>query len=165
MTVEEQIIYTLNEASHSLLLLKDNFCLIGSAALSLSGIKLDEISDLDILVSDRDADLLMAEWGNRLIKEHPTTDNELFCSKFSRYKFSLLDIEIMGELKVSNKGIWERLEIKDSESIAVGNVEIKIPTLDEQKRILQLFGRGKDKKRIKLIDNFFLIRIKSGNKP
>ena len=152
MTVEERIIFTLKEASHSLRLLKDNFYLIGSAALSLSGIKLDEISDIDILVSDRDAGFLLAEWGNRLIIEHTTKDDELFKSKFARYKFSFLDIEIMGELKVYNKGVWERLEIKDIESIAVGNFEIKIPTLDEQKRILQLFGRVKDKKRIKFID-------------
>jgi len=152
MTVEEKIFYTMKEASHSLLLLKDNFYLIGSAALSLSGVKLDKIYDVDILVSDSDADFLRTEWGHRLIKEHITTDDELFSSKFARYKFSLLDIEIMGELKVNKQGIWERLEISACESLTVGNFEIKIPTLDEQKRILQLFGREKDKKRIKLID-------------
>jgi len=152
MTIEEKIFYTLKEASHSLLLLKDNFYLIGSAALNLSGVNLDEMYDIDILVSDRDADFLRAEWRNRLIKENITTDDELFSSKFARYKFSVLDIEIMGDLKVNKKGIWERLEITENESITVGNFEIKIPTLDEQKRILQLFGREKDKKRIKLID-------------
>jgi len=156
MTIEEKIIYTLKEASHALLLLKDNFYLIGSAALSLSGVKLDKMYDIDILVSDRDADFLKAEWGNQLINEIITTDDELFYSKFARYKFSVLDIEIMGDLKVNKKGIWERLEISENESITVGNFEIKIPTLAEQKRILQLFGREKDKKRIKLIDKQFL---------
>jgi len=155
MTIEEKIIYTLKEASHSLLLLKDNFYLIGSAALSLSGVKLDKMYDTDILVSDRDADFLRAEWGNRLFKENITMDDELFFSKFARYKFSVLDIEIMGDLKVNKKGIWERLKITENESIAVGNFEIKIPTLFEQKRILQLFGREKDRKRIKLIDKQF----------
>jgi hypothetical protein len=155
MTIEEKIICTLKEASHSLLLLKDNFYLIGSAALSLSGVKLDELYDIDILVSDRDADFLRAEWGNQLINGNITTDDELFSSKFARYKFSILYIEIMGDLKVNKRGIWERLEITENESIAVGNFEVKIPTLDEQKRILQLFGREKDKKRIKLIDKHF----------
>ncbi len=152
MTIEEKIFYTLEEASHSLLLLKDNFYLIGSAALNLSGFELDKMYDIDILVSDRDADFLREEWGNRLTKEHITSDDKLFSSKFARYKFSVLDIEIMGDLKVNKKGIWERLEITENESIAVGNFEIKIPTLNEQKRIFQLFGREKDKKRIKLID-------------
>ena len=133
-------------------LLKDNFYLIGSAALSLSGIKLDKISDIDILVSDRDADFLMAAWENRLMKEHTTKDDDLFYSKFARYKFPFLDIEMMGELKVNIHGIWERVEIKENESIALEGLEIRVPTLSEQKRILQLFGREKDKKRIKLID-------------
>ena len=152
MTIKEKIFYTLEEASHSLHLLKDNFYLIGSAALILSGFELDKMYDIDILVSDRDADFLREEWGNQLIKDHITSDDKLFSSKFARYKFSVLDIEIMGELKVNKNGIWERLEITENESIADGNFQIKIPTLNEQNRILQLFGREKDKKRIKLIE-------------
>ena len=60
MTVEEKISYTLEESFSSLQLVRDNFCLIGSAALFLSGIKIDEIYDIDILVSNRDADFLAA---------------------------------------------------------------------------------------------------------
>jgi len=152
MTVDEKIFYTLKEAFPSLKLMRDDFYLIGSAALILSGIKIENIYDLDILVSDRDADFLMVEWGNRLIIEHVTKDNELFSSKFARYKFSELDIEILGELKVNKVGVWERLEISDSQSITIDDFEIKTPTLNEQKRILQLFGRKKDKDRLKLID-------------
>jgi len=152
MTIEEKIFYTIREAFPSLLMLKDNFYLIGSAALNLAGVKLDRIYDLDILVSERDADFLKAEWENRILKEHITTDDQLFSSKFARYKFSVLDIEILGELKVNRNGNWNRLEITENKPIAFGNFEIKIPTLKEQKRILQLFGRVKDKERIKLID-------------
>jgi hypothetical protein len=152
MTVDEKIFHTLKEAFPSLKLMKDDFYLIGSAALILSGIKIENIYDLDILVSDRDADFLMAEWGNRRIIEHAPKDNELFSSKFARYKFSELDIEILGELKVNKMGIWEKLEISDSQSITIDDFEIKTPTLNEQKRILQLFGRKKDKDRLKLID-------------
>ncbi|MBK8625500.1 MAG: hypothetical protein IPN86_08050 [Saprospiraceae bacterium] len=153
MTIVEKIFYTLNEASKSLLQLNDNFYLIGSSALALTGIELDKMYDLDILVSERDAEFLKEEWHNKLLKAHITSDNRLFSSKFARYKFSVLDIEIMGDLKVFNKERWQRLEIATTESILVGNVEIKFPTLNEQKRILQLFGREKDKQRIKLIDN------------
>lgn len=153
MTIVEKIFYTLNEASKSLLQLNANFYLIGSSALALTGIELDKMYDLDILVSERDAEFLKEEWHNKLLKAHITSDNRLFSSKFARYKFSVLDIEIMGDLKVFNKERWQRLEIATTESILVGNVEIKFPTLNEQKRILQLFGREKDKQRIKLIDN------------
>ena len=161
MTIEEKISYTLGEASHSLRLLKDSFYIIGSAALSISGFKLDEMHDIDILVSARDADFLGKEWGNRFIKGNITKDDELFASKFTRYKFSVLDIEIMGELKVNKNGIWERLEITECKSIDKGGFEIKIPTLEEQKRILQLFGRVKDMQRLKLIDKQLFDQSKS----
>jgi hypothetical protein len=161
MTIDEKISYTLDEASHSLQLLQDNFYIIGSAALSLTGTKLDEMNDIDILTSTRDAVFLGKEWGNRFIEGNTMKDDELFLSKFARYKFSVLDIEIMGELKVNKNGIWERLKITECESIATGGFEIKIPTLEEQKRILQLFGRVKDMQRIKLIDKQLFDQSKS----
>jgi hypothetical protein len=165
MTIEEKIIFTLQEASYSLLLLKDNFYVIGSAALNLSGVELDKMYDIDILVSGRDADFLKVEWGSRAIKEHIPSDDKLFSSKFARYKFSVLHIEIMGDLKVNKKEIWENLKVNENKSMVVGNVEIKIPTLNEQKRILQLFGRQKDKKRIKLIDKQLIEEYKINGLP
>ena len=156
MTVEEKITCTLAEAFPALQLLRDNFHLIGSAALFLSGIRMDEIYDIDILVSERDADFLSVEWENRLIKEHVTTNDELFSSKFARYRFSFLDIEIMGDLKVNIRGIWQPLEITENESVTTEIHEIRVPTLEKQKKILQLFGREKDKQRIKLIDKQLL---------
>ena len=156
MTVEEKISYTLEESFSSLQLVRDNFCLIGSAALFLSGIKIDEIYDIDILVSNRDADFLAVEWRNRLMTAHVTTNDELFSSNFARYKFSVLDIEIMSDLKVNKKGIWQQLEITDKMSVPIGNFKIIIPTLEHQRSILQFFGREKDHQRIKLIDKHLL---------
>jgi len=153
MTIEEKISYTLVEASHSLQLLKDNYYIIGSAALSLSGTKLDEMHDIDLLASTRDAIFLRKEWANRFIEGNTAKDNELFTSEFARYKFSVLDIEIMGDLNVYKNGIWVRLEITESETVDEGGFEIQIPTLEEQKRILRLFGRQKDMQRLKLIDS------------
>ena len=152
MTVEENIAFTLKEASQTLQFLKDDFHLIGSAALILSGIKIDKINDLDILTSDRDSDYLQAAWGSRRINEGISTDVNRFSSKFASYKFPVFDIEIMGALHVNRNGIWERLQVTEDSIIVVGGFEIKIPTLREQKRILQLFNREKDLERIKLID-------------
>lgn len=155
MTVEEKIAFTLKEASQTLQFLKDDFHLIGSAALILSGIKIDKINDLDILTSDRDSDYLQAAWGSRRINEGISTDANRFSSKFASYKFPVLDIEIMGALQVNRNGIWERLQVTEDRIIVTGGFEIKIPTLREQKRILQLFNREKDLERIKLIDKLW----------
>ena len=147
----EKIHTTLHEALPSLNLLKDDFFIIGSAALTLSGINAGEISDLDILTSKEDAFKLKSEWKSRHIAYPHTIDNHLFHSEFSRYKFSTLDIEIMGNLKINTQGEWQKLLVKEWTTFNIDYLNIKIPTLNEQKRILNLFGRTKDKERIKLI--------------
>ena len=144
MTNREKIIQTLKEALPTLKNLKDNFYIIGSTALLLSDIKIDNISDIDILTTENDAEFLRTEWENRIIKNHILIDSELFSSKFSRNRFSVLDIEILGGLKINIQGQWTKLEILEYKTVTIDNFEIKIPTLKEQKRILSLFGRKKD---------------------
>ena len=144
MTNKEKIIQTLKEALPTLKNLKDNFYIIGSTALLLSDIKIDNISDIDILTTENDAEFLRTEWENRIIKNHVLIDSELFSSKFSRNRFSVLDIEILGGLKINIKGEWTKLEIFEYITVTIDNFDIKIPTLKEQKRILSLFGRKKD---------------------
>ncbi len=144
MTNKEKIIQTLKEALPTLKNLKDNFYIIGSTALLLSDIKIDNISDIDILTTENDAEFLRTEWESRIIKNHILIDSELFSSKFSRNRFSVLDIEILGGLKINIQGQWTKLEILEYKTVTIDNFEIKIPTLKEQKRILSLFGRKKD---------------------
>ena len=144
MTNREKIIQTLKEALPTLKNLKDNFYIIGSTALLLSDIKIDNISDIDILTTENDAEFLRTEWKNRIVKDHILIDSELFSSKFSRNRFSVLDIEILGGLKINIQGQWTKLEILEYKTVTIDNFEIKIPTLKEQKRILNLFGRKKD---------------------
>lgn len=53
---------------------------------------------------------------------------------------------------MKKNGIWQNVHISDFCEVPIGNMVVKIPTLDEQKRLLLLFGRDKDLKRIRLFD-------------
>ena len=46
--------------------------------------------------------------------------------------------------------------LKEYKEIFIGNLIIKIPTIEEQKRILSLFGREKDLKRILILNHYLL---------
>ena len=46
--------------------------------------------------------------------------------------------------------------LKTYMEIFIGNLIIKIPTIEEQKRILSLFGREKDLKRILILNHYLL---------
>ncbi|HEY5823574.1 MAG TPA: hypothetical protein VIT44_04370, partial [Cyclobacteriaceae bacterium] len=74
-----------------------------------------------------------------------------FKSNFARFQFGSLDIEVMGDLEVYSKGQWRKVVVNNFKTISLTDAQIKVPTLAEQVRILQLFGRQKDIDKIALI--------------
>ena len=151
MNLSDKIYSVLKEAYPVLKTLEDDWFIIGTSGLVLADVKLEKTSDIDILTSVRDAQKLKSAWENRRIKDFDSSDTELFRSDFSRYNFNLLDIEIIGGLKVYKSEVWIPLKIENHISISTPDFEVKIPTLEEQKRIFLLFGRDKDLQKVKLI--------------
>ena len=80
----------------------------------------------------------------------------MFRSNFARFKLPLMDIEVMGDLQIKKNDIWQSVCVKEYKEIFIGNLIIKIPTIEEQKRILSLFGREKDLKRILILNHYLL---------
>lgn len=155
MNITEKILSVIEEAYPTLKLLQNDFFIIGSSALILTGIGVGDTLDIDILTSSNDADFLRKSWKNRLLKGYkPQQNDDLFRSNFSRYNFSLLDIEILGELEVKKNNNWERLIIQDYTVISKDEIEIKLPTIKEQERILRLFGRDKDIFKLNFIEKY-----------
>lgn len=150
MTIKEKIFSALRESYPSLKQLKDHYYIIGATALILSDIEIENTNDIDILVSERDAEWLRDEWKNKKINITPDP-SLLFRSNYSRYQFSDIEIEILGSLKVNKENIWTPLVIKDFVVFETEDFQVKIPTLAEQVRILNFFGRKKDLDRLKLI--------------
>ncbi len=160
--IRTRISTVLQEAYPALSQLHDDFFIIGSSALNLCGIEVDT-ADIDILLSKRDSVFLQNAWADKHIKDHVTQNDHLFHSDLSRFNFGELDIEIMPELEVNKDGTWMPLRIHDYLTLDLDGMQIKLPTLEEQKRIFYFFGREKDLKKIKLIEEWGLA-VKSGIK-
>lgn len=150
-TIREKIYSTLREASPALLLLKDDFFIIGASALILLEINIANTFDIDILTSKRDAKELEILWSQKILDNHIPSDSDLFRSTFSRFKFCELDIEVMGGLEVNKNGAWTQLVVQDYNILSIGEIEFKVPTLEEQMKILIFFGRKKDFQKLELI--------------
>ncbi|HQQ97130.1 MAG TPA: hypothetical protein PLX35_07695 [Cyclobacteriaceae bacterium] len=151
--MKESIISVLTEASDVLRQLQDDACIIGSSALALSGIAIEQVNDLDLLVSTRDAHFLQKAWNDRGIKDYVPGQGDLFRSTFSRFRFAAMDMEVMGDLEVRKNGNWIPVIVAQHHTIVIGGLKVNIPTLDEQIRILTLFGREKDLTKVRLIEN------------
>lgn len=149
-TSKTKISHVLERAHPTLEQLEDDYFIIGASALILSGIEIDT-SDIDILVSDRDAIYLQNKWADKIIKNHIRERSDLFRSNFARFHFEELDIEIMGDLNVKNNGIWSPLYIQDYFTLNLGSMQIKLPTIEEQVRIFNLFGREKNIEKVNKI--------------
>jgi hypothetical protein len=142
--LREKIERVLSLISSDLQTLKGDYFVIGSCAMILAGLPIEKTSDLDLLVSYEDAEQLKLIWADRIIKNYFPSDTHLFMSNFGRFDFGELDVEVMGALKVFRNNEWKSLQIENYIEVALGEHKIKIPTLEEQRRILYFFGRDKD---------------------
>lgn len=152
--MKAKILSVLDEAAPALLSLKDDFFMIGASAMILSGVDIKETHDIDILTSFSDSQKLRQDWKDKIEINPTLKESHLFRSNFTRYNFNALDIEVMGELEVYKNENWSPLLIQEFEEYQTKHLSIKIPTLREQVRILQLFGREKDLKRIDMIRKY-----------
>ena len=145
-----KIISALREAKPALQVLLDDCFLIGGAALVLAGIPLPHTPDIDLVTSARDAQSLLRFWRDKVVDYQPGS-HDLFRSTFGRFRFEAMDIEVMGDLEVNQSGGWNKLQVEDYFVVETGGVMWKVATLEEQLRMLKLFGREKDLHRIDVI--------------
>jgi len=153
MVFKQKISFVLSQAYPTLNHLEDDYFLIGSSALILSGVDLTSETDIDILTSSKNAEILKVKWGTKLRENYQPADSSLFRSNFARFDFGSMDIEVMGGLLVKKGDSWNPVIIKDYLLLEDNGLSIKIPTLEEQKRILEFFGRDKDKEKLNLINS------------
>ncbi|MDQ6645936.1 MAG: hypothetical protein M3Y93_01720 [Pseudomonadota bacterium] len=116
---------------------------IGSAAARLAGAAVT-VADIDVLTSEGDAARLLHRWASHRHHDHVPADSHRFRSLFARFNFSPLPVEIMGGLEFSCAERWESVTIRHTMLVDVDGIHVRIPTLDEQIRLLNNFGRPKD---------------------
>ena len=149
MKIKERIIATIQEAIPDLILLNDPYTVITAAGMILTDIPIQNTDDIDILVSVRDELLLQQIWSKRLIKNFQTHNDHLFKSCIHRYHFNLIDIEVMANFMVQKPEGWIPVEVNESLQVQINkDFAITVPTKKEQKRLLLLFGRDKDLRRL-----------------
>ena len=122
------------------------WCLIGSAAARLLGAEVD-VADIDVLVSRADAETLATLWADRRDAAHAPADDDRFRSHFARFRFPGMPVEVMGGLELDRGEGWQAVSPGRLVLAGVQGMAVPVPALDEQIRILESFGRDKDRDR------------------
>jgi hypothetical protein len=127
----------------------DSWVVIGSSAACLAGARV-EVADLDVLTSARDARSLIDHWHGRLLAVDAPVDVDRFRSRFARFEFPL-PVEVMGDLEVAAPDGWRPVRIGEIRTVEIDGLRVPIPTVAEQIRLLEWFGRPKDARRAELL--------------
>lgn len=124
--------------------------LIGSTAARLVGAHV-EVADIDVLTSADDADRLAEHWQARREVHYEPAGAERFRSQFARFRFAGLPLEVMGGLQLHDARGWTPVLVGESMLATLDGMQIPVPRIAEQIRILESFGRPKDLQRATLL--------------
>ena len=154
MKIKDKIVQTLASMTAELLEIGPDFYIIGASAMILSDIEIGETSDIDILTTEMNSLKLQCSLKAYMEIAPETKKDGLFSSNFARFNLPLMDVEVMGNLQIKKNNVWQFVYVQEYREIFIGDLIIRIPTMEEQKRILSLFGREKDLKRILVLNQY-----------
>lgn len=130
--------------------LADPWWVFGSAGMALVGVADLSPPDIDLIVSERDARTLMAQWKAQPVVAAPSP---LFRSKiFAKALVGATPVEIMAGFECFSEGAWSPVAPATRQAIAWNGSHLYVPTAAEQARICRLFGREKDLARVALLE-------------
>lgn len=130
--------------------LADDWWVFGSAGMALAGVQGLSPPDVDLIVSERDAAVLVKAWD---AKVDPGSASPLFRSRiFAKAAVAPIPIEIMAGFELFEDGAWSPIWPSTRQVIALPAGSVFIPTAAEQAQICRRFGRPKDLARIALLD-------------
>jgi len=123
---------------------RDPWWIIGSAAMMLAGVAGVVPQDIDVLCSRQDALRLREAWRDHVDTDYRPADEARFRSAFARFVHLPMPVEVMGGLELMTEAGWQPVRVHDDMRIDIAGIAVRIPTRQEQRRILLAFGRGKD---------------------
>jgi hypothetical protein len=138
---------TLAEVARISAQLRDDWWVIGSAAIALTGINI-EVLDVDLLVSERDGRLLLDVWAAPMV----ATDNQdRFRSIHGVHTGTPIPIAIMGALEVKVEDRWAPVTPNTRDPVDLPAGRIFIPDTADQLALLLMFRRPQDLVRAEML--------------
>ena len=131
--------------------LADDWWVFGSAGMTLAGVAGLSPPDVDLIVSERDALILVAAWDARV---ELTSASSLFRSTiFAKAEIVPIPIEIMAGFEAFDGAAWSPVWPSTRIAVDVPGGRVFIPDAAEQARICRRFGRPKDLARVGLLES------------
>lgn len=127
---------------------RDNWWIIGSAAVALHGCQ-TSVADVDVLTSESDARGIATTLG---LPSAPGTPSDRFRSRiFATWTAPPLPVEFMGGLALHDGRAWIDVELSTRMPATIDGQTIYLPDRAGLAALLHRFGRPKDLARARLL--------------
>jgi len=147
MDLPQAVQTTLQETADFLSNTRDPWWILGSAAMALIGVDPGDIQDIDVLVSERDARSLMANYDLKNLADGGT---ERYRSNlFLTPNIGPVRVEVMSGYQIRTDGAWQSVAPVSRRAINIGSAVIFVPDREDQADLLKRLGRPKDLERLK----------------
>jgi len=123
--------------------------IIGSTAVALHGADPGPINDIDIPVSQKDAEMLAEKW--RCADQSNTNSNRFRSCLLLQPELNGFPVQAMAGLEFRSHGLWQALAPRTRQKIRYQSISLFVPESPEFIAVLLAFGRKKDIQRAKLL--------------
>lgn len=148
--INPQLERTLDVIARDCVGLSDPWWVFGSAGMALVGVAGLRPPDVDLIVSERDALMLIGHWGATRLAAAPSP---LFRSAiFAKAEMAGPPIEIMAGFEAHSGRAWTPVIPASRLRIGWKGGALFTPTAAEQAQIARRFGRPKDLARVALLE-------------
>ncbi len=127
---------------------EDPWWIIGSAAAHICGADIGQAADVDLVLSRRDAVMVLERWQSFGVVERPLPSDQFRSAVFGRCLVFSKPIEVMAGFEMVLDGEWCAMEPKTRVEHEVPGGALFTPSVDEQISLLSMMNRPKDASRI-----------------
>ena len=149
MTLSDPLEQTLVMVADLCATAEDPWWVIASAAVALHGAAVDDVRDVDLLMSGRDARAALVRVGVEPLAGRAT--NLFRSAVFGTWRGPPLAVEIFGDFHFAGSDSWTRVVPDTREPVAISGRTLFIPSAPELRKMLIGFGRPKDLARARLL--------------
>lgn len=149
MNISDPVLASLHAVSDVMRDALEPWWVIASAAVALHGVPLITVSDIDVLLSVRDAQRILPTLGIEL--RHGETHPHFRSEIFGIWREAALPVEFMAGFYHRQETQWLSVQPQTRKRIKIQHSNIYIPRRQELQLLLERFGRPKDIERARLL--------------
>ncbi|MEE2793947.1 MAG: hypothetical protein VX512_03820 [Pseudomonadota bacterium] len=149
LMISSKLAQTLRMLADATSVAEGQWWVIGSAAVALHGGHVTDVRDVDLLMSETDAQAFLQKVGASWRKGEPS--ERFYSPVFGIWDEPPMSIEAFGGFRLATEDSWRKVTFATHQAINVAGCTVFVPSKTELRALLYSMGRPKDFRRAELL--------------